>query len=415
MAKVPLGWKRCKLGDFVSLRNGYAFKSEDFGTEGIPVVRISDIQDGLVTPNEAVKVPEVKAKAGFYLERGDVLVAMSGATTGKIGRYTSDRPALQNQRVGNLIPRNPHVSKDFIYYWIQIHKKDIEEQAYGGAQPNISSKLIEQIETRLPPLPEQKRIVAKLDTLFAHLDLLRARLDKIPVLLKQFRQAVLTQAVTGKLIRSDAFGFEAVSLEQLISESLLGLDRNANAQDLNKPFKYVKMNNISLDGRMVLDNVVRVDASKEDRIRYSLKEGDLLFNTRNSYELVGKAAIFDTLEKEVLFNNNLLRLRFKSNALPTFVWVCLNSPAGKRYLDSIKSSTTNVAAIYYKNLKQFPLLLPPLAVQERIVNRVESLLTIADRIEVSSKQLSDKIGNLPQAILARAFQGQLALHEGIKL
>mgnify|MGYP000367829753 FL=1 len=93
---IPIGWAKCFLGDVLVVKNGYAFKSTDYSSEGIPLIRISDIQNGKVSTLNSALIPQNKAKFDFLIETGDLLIAMSGATTGKIGVYEGLHPCLQN-------------------------------------------------------------------------------------------------------------------------------------------------------------------------------------------------------------------------------------------------------------------------------------------------------------------------------
>ena len=212
---LPKNWVKIELGKILKLKNGYAFKSKDYLDEGVPLIRISNIQQGKVSTEKSIYVSKKDAAEDFIVQKGDILVAMSGATTGKYGVFNEDLKAYQNQRVGNLKPLVPSLtSRQFIYYLLGGLQKEIEDKAYGGAQPNISPKLIETIQVGFPPLKEQQRIVAKLDTLFTHLEVLNTRLETIPQLLKNFKQAILTQAVTGKLTEEWRVGKELDEWEE---------------------------------------------------------------------------------------------------------------------------------------------------------------------------------------------------------
>ncbi len=197
--KTPIGWAHCLFGDIAYLKNGCAFKSKSYLTDGIPVIRISDIQDGVVTSENAVKVKANKEFERFSVLNGDVLIAMSGATTGKFGIYKSGKYAYQNQRVGNIKPRSKDVFKNYVFYFLYSAKKEIEKLAYGGAQPNISAEKIEGITFDLPPVNEQHRIVAKIEELFSELDKGIESLKTAREQLKVYRQAVLKHAFEGKL------------------------------------------------------------------------------------------------------------------------------------------------------------------------------------------------------------------------
>lgn len=150
---------KVRLGKYCLLRNGFAFKSTAFSQNGVPLIRISDISDGNVSNSKSVKVPFDDIYDKFIVKEGDILIAMSGATTGKLGRYVSTNIAYQNQRVGCfVILDHTKLDKEYLYYLVLNLKPRIEKDAYGGGQPNISSKIIEDYPVNLPLLNDQKRI-----------------------------------------------------------------------------------------------------------------------------------------------------------------------------------------------------------------------------------------------------------------
>ena len=160
----------CRLGEVCSFENGYAFNSDDYQKNGTPLIRISNIKNGKIDISEAVFI-KIEYDKRFMVEYGDLLIAMSGATTGKMGVYKLDREAVLNQRVGNIKIRNKDVFfHRFRNYIMQTKSDEILKMAYGGAQPNISGKMIENLTIPLPPLQEQHRIVQKIETYFSFLD-----------------------------------------------------------------------------------------------------------------------------------------------------------------------------------------------------------------------------------------------------
>jgi type I restriction enzyme S subunit len=106
-------------------------------------------------------------------------------------------------------------------------------------------------------------------------------------------------------------GWVWASLDQITSDSLIGLDRGRNQQNVEGVgIRYVKMNNVTMDGQILFDDLVYVQASYDEIKRFSLKSGDLLFNTRNSKELVGKVGLVRQITTDSIYNNNLMRIRF---------------------------------------------------------------------------------------------------------
>ena len=173
--KLPEGWCECKLSDVCVFDNGYAFSSDNYNDCGIPLIRISNITNtGSIDLSSCVFIQDVPSNK-FIVKSGDLLIAMSGATTGKMGVYLYEEDALLNQRVGNLKCTDAMLQQYRNYY--MFAKSDyILKIAYGGAQPNISAKAILDIDVILPPLKEQHRIVAKIEDIFAQLDAIEASL-----------------------------------------------------------------------------------------------------------------------------------------------------------------------------------------------------------------------------------------------
>jgi type I restriction enzyme S subunit len=138
---LPKNWKTIPLGEVCKLKNGYAFKSDNYLDRGIPVIRISDIKDGLIVPRNTVHVAENSIYDSYIINENEIIVAMSGATTGKFGIYKSKDKTYQNQRVGKFdILDKTILDNNFLLHQLHSLKRQIEKDAYGGAQPNISSK-----------------------------------------------------------------------------------------------------------------------------------------------------------------------------------------------------------------------------------------------------------------------------------
>ena len=163
--KLPKGWVMCKLSDVCKINSGFAFSSNDYCTEGIPLVRISNIKNNTIDLSECVFIQNTIDNK-FLISKGDLLIAMSGATTGKIGIYDKNSIAYLNQRVGNVkILSNTLLLPEYRNIYMLSKVKEILNIAYGGAQPNISTSDIENLDFMLPPLSEQKKIVTKVEDL----------------------------------------------------------------------------------------------------------------------------------------------------------------------------------------------------------------------------------------------------------
>ena len=173
---IPKNWERCRLGEVCDFENGFAFSSDNYCSQGVPLIRISNIQNSKIDLKDVVFVDKIVDEK-FIVEKGDLLIAMSGATTGKMGNYTFEEKAYLNQRVGNIrIKAESILYPKYRDFFMLTKSNDVLKMAYGGAQPNISGKMIESLLLPLPPLAEQKRIVEKIEEIFSELEFIEESL-----------------------------------------------------------------------------------------------------------------------------------------------------------------------------------------------------------------------------------------------
>jgi type I restriction enzyme, S subunit len=178
-------WKETRLGEIINVQNGYAFKSEDFETKGIPVIKIKNIASGEIIWNDIQFFSKpLTGLEKFIIQKDDVLISMTGShitqissAVGKVTRYNSNRESLLNQRVGKIYPINSNeTDNDFLYYFLiqPTIQYELGLRASGSAnQANISPSNIKDLFILLPSLEEQKRIANILSCLDAKIDNLR--------------------------------------------------------------------------------------------------------------------------------------------------------------------------------------------------------------------------------------------------
>ena len=193
---------------------------------------------------------------------------------------------------------------------------------------------------------------------------------------------------------------------ELVVSKGTGLERKASLQSAEKQFRYLKMNNITRENQLDMTVLTSVDASSDEVEKYSLDNGDFLFNTRNSVELVGKSAVYQGDDK-ILFNNNILRVKFTESVDSRYVNYFLTSSKSKNALEKIKTGTTNVAAIYYKDLKNFKILLPPLEEQKAIVAKLDTAFAEIDKAIAVAERNAENA----KAIYAFAINAAFTQHK----
>jgi type I restriction enzyme S subunit len=417
--ELPKDWKWVKLGEVCKLKNGFAFKSGEYKNDGIPVIRISDIKLGNVTPDKSVRVSEQKLFDDYIVKSNEILVAMSGATTGKFGIYKSSEKAYQNQRVGKFqILDEEKLDNSFLLYQLHALKRQIEKDAYGGAQPNISSGKIEAMEILLPPKPTQLAIVSKIEELFSEIENGIKSLLTAKEQLKKYRQSVLKWAFEGKLSES---GFTRLKDEQdSVNKGILQSSNSENPDsdkgELPEGWKIVKIE----DAVISLDNK-RKPINKEERkkrvgsIPYYGANGqvgwiddyisdeplicvveDETFTGREipfSYKITGKTWV----------NNHAHVLKPKDNLNIDF----LNYQLYYYPFLRLTTGTTGRKKLTKNALMNAPIKVCSLGEQNKIVQEIESRISVADKMEESITESLQQVEALKQSILKKAFEGNL--------
>lgn len=173
----------CKLGQVVKIQGGYSFQSSAFTNRGIPIIRISNIDNDLINlKNSVVFYEELRnLDENFIAKDGDLLIAMSGATTGKAGVYKNTNLAYINQRVGKfVVTKSDKVIYKYLSYWVSSNHftKQLSKYLASGAQPNISPKNIEDMDIVLPDTKTQEKIIRTLDAISNNISNLEALVSK---------------------------------------------------------------------------------------------------------------------------------------------------------------------------------------------------------------------------------------------
>ena len=398
--KIPNNWCWTYFKDIFYIENGYAFKKIDYKKEGIPLVRISNIENGIVNINECIYVNKLeKNEEKYVIEKGDLLIALSGATTGKNGVYYLDEIAYLNQRIGNIKIKNKEkVLNEYRNYYIALKNEDILNLAYGGAQPNISPKVIEFISIPLPPIKEQQRIVNRIEFLFAKLDRAKELIENTLAQFEQNKMAILHKAFTGELtvkwrkennINEKNF-FNKVKLKNVI-KLISGRDVSVSlCNDKSIGIPYI------LGASNIKDNKFFIERWIENPVVVSEKN-DILLSVKGT---IGK--LYLQKEEKINISRQIMALRALNDLNTHYLYYFL-----LRECERLKFEGNGlIPGISRKDILDLNILLPTLEEQQEIVNILDKLLAKYNKIKNLEQQL-EKIELLKKAILAKAFRGEL--------
>ena len=406
--ELPKSWRWVKLGEVCKLKNGFAFKSSEYLSEGIPVIRISDIKSGSVKPDKSVRVISKKDYEEYVVLENEILVAMSGATTGKFGIYKSKEKAYQNQRVGKFqILNEENLDNEFLLYQLHALKRQIEKDAYGGAQPNISSGKIEAMEILLPPKTTQQAIVFKIEELFSELDKGIENLRTAQQQLKTYRQSVLKWAFEGKLTNENVRegelpkGWKTVELKD-VCEIKRGKSKH---RPRNEPalyggkYPFIQTGDIrNFSGRYITEYSQTYSELGLQQSKLWPKGTLCITIAANIGEtaILGFDACFPDSVVGLLSNEKLLLNKYTNYFFISF----------KQKLEELAPATAQ-KNINVDILEKVEIPLAPIEEQYNIVQEIESRLSVADKMEESITQSLLQSEMLRQSILKKAFKGEL--------
>ncbi len=450
--ELPQGWAEITLRDAGAWRTGGtpSRRNAEFFGKGIPWVKSGDLPDGpILKTQEEITQLGLENSSAKLMPTGTISMALYGATIGKLGVMTF--PAATNQACANVIPDTRMVEPKFLFHYLLSERKNFIEQGQGGAQPNISQEIVLTHPFRLAPLAEQRRIVAKLETLLGKVDASQQRLAKIPVLLKRFRQSVLAAACSGRLTADWREENEFVEDAGVLLEQMK-LERRERCAAENGKRKYREADPVADEDLPAVPETWRwtnfdhcsweitVGHVGPMKDRY-VEKGVTFLRCQNvkplRFSTDGLVRIPDDfhaqLSKSELLGGEILVVRSGANTGDCCVFprnlgaancsdlvitrplsgLCsefgalyVNSSAGQALLTlnqtGIAQPHFNIGAM---RVKAFPL--PPLPEQQEIVRRVTSLFLLADQLEARLSAAQRQVDALTPSLLARAFSGQL--------
>lgn len=413
--ELPQGWDFRILGEVCKLRNGYAFKSAEYLKEnGIPIIRISDIGDGKVDITNCVRINENEEFENYRVNRNEILVAMSGATTGKFGIYRGDEKVYQNQRVGKFeILYKEVLNNSYLLYLLYSLKNKILKDAYGGAQPNISSGKVEELPILLPPLAEQHRIVAKIEELFSSLDKGIESLKTAQAQLKTYRQAVLKWAFEGRLTNENVKDGELPEGWKWEISGNLFVYVTSGSRGWAKYYAtdgavFLRMGNLDHNTILLdLSDIQRVKLPEQvEGTRTRVQTDDILISITADVGMIG---LVPDKFPESYINQHVALARPKENLInPKYIaWYLSSEQNGQKQFRVLQRGATKVG-LGLDDIKSIHVPLPlNLPEQSLIVTEIEKRLSVCDKLEESIAQSLTQAEALRQSILKKAFEGKL--------
>lgn len=396
--ELPPGWQWARLSQVARLESGHtpSRRRDDFWGGDVQWLSLKDIRDfsGRYIHQTADHPTPlgIQNSSARVLPQGTVALCRT-ASVGKTVILGQDMATSQDFVSWICGPR---LLPEYLHAALVAAAPEFDRLKQGSTHKTIYMPTVEDFVVALPPPTEQQRIAEVLD----RAESLRAKRRAALAALETLTHSIFIE-MFGDPQKEDT-RWPIVSIETVVRETKLGLVRGSQEFGPEFPIPYVRMDAIQRNGELALADVQRTHATEAEVEVYNLEQGDLLFNTRNSEELVGKTALYRGVGLH-LFNNNLMRMRFTAEADPVYVAAAFKTPFVQHALNLRKSGTTNVFAIYYKDLRSLPLPLPPIRLQHEFAHRAVAV----EKLKMVFRSSLAELDALFSSLQYRAFRGEL--------
>jgi type I restriction enzyme S subunit len=398
MSNLPEGWVRTTLGEVTTIVSGSTPKTGVPGYWGGDIVWITpdDLSKNrgktVASGGRSITQAGYDSCSATLMPPGSVLYS-SRAPIGYAAIATTS--VCTNQGFKSFVPSEA-VTSDYLYWFLVHATPAIRELGSGTTFPELSKKSAAGFEIALPPLPEQRRIVAAIEEQISRLDTANAVMSTAGRRLDTLLRVLVRRAMEGD--------WPQVRLGDVTESQIYGTSAKASADPTGVPV--LRMGNIQA-GRVDLTNLKYLPRTHPDVQKLALSPGDLLFNRTNSPELVGKTAVFRDGPQPTMFASYLIRVRLSDKCHPEWASQVINGPIGRAYIASVRTQQVGQANVNGKKLAAMLIPLPPLGEQHRILASIGSRTTAITSIRTGVAQAAHRSASLRRAVLGRAFHGDL--------
>jgi type I restriction enzyme, S subunit len=434
VSELPKGWATANLGsisDYVT--SGSRDWSKFYSTAGALFVRTQDINTNRLTTIEniaRVHLPEKIEGKRTLIRLGDLLITITGANVGKCARISDPIPeAYVSQSVALvrlLVPSmGPFIHLQLIAPGEESDKTLLQQSAYGMGRPVLSLPNVRDVPLKIAPTEEQKRIIEKLSAVLGKVEACRVRLDRVPQILKKFREAVLEAAVSGRLtekwraeqpsqaairayptaerpdsagVLPDSWNWHAIGdLSVKVSD---GVHKKPEYLPAGVPFITVK--DLTAGPGIDFSNTRFISLADHDEFirRTHPEKGDLLVSKDGT---LGVIRLVDTDRPFSIFVSVAL-IKLKDKSMAEYMKIALEAPVVQKQMVGVGSGLQH---IHLQDLRKDVVPLPPPAEQKEIVRRVAQLFGLANNLSRRYQDVVAGVELLTPSVLAKAFRGEL--------
>lgn len=421
---IPENWCWVRFRDIVEIINGFAFRSEKYVDDGIRIIRIANVQDGYLEDNNPAfypldSEPDIQK---YLLMDNDLLISLTG-NVGRVAFLPSDMlPAALNQRVGCLRFNNARLEKKLLFFYMlrQEFQDSCIKNSKGTAQLNMSTEWLKEQSIPVPPLPEQHRIVTRIESLFVKLDEAKEKALAVVDGFELRKSAILHKAFTGELTerwrKEHGVGMDSWETKRIneITRPRAGYAFDSK-KFTNSGYQIIRMGNL-YGGELDLSrNPVFISLNDVDETalkRALVNSGDILITlTGTKYKRDYGYAVSIIDPTNLLVNQRILCLTPSQDAERNYILYYLRSNIFRDIFFSNETGGVNQGNVSSKFVENIEIKVPLLAEQHEIVTILDRVLDKEQHSKEAAEAVLDQIGTMKKAILARAFRGELGTND----
>lgn len=393
---LPAGWRWIRLGDAATYYNGRAFKPEDWATDGIPIIRIQNLN----SPTAAYNYFKGEIDPRNSVNDGDLLISWSAS----LDAFLWDRgPAVLNQHIFKVEEYSDKIDRRYLYFAVKEAMAEIRDQVHGATMKHITKPEFEAIKIPLPPIPEQKRIATVLTAKMAAVEKARAAAEERLKASKELPAAYLREVFESE----EAQGWPRMKVRDFLSSPLnTGISKPASPSSDIACLTLSSVRNGVLD----LDARKSVAVSPKEAARNWVKPGAFYVVRGNgNLSLVGRGALApDSMEVNVLYPDLLIEVNPDPQVVfPDYLSMVWNTDEVRNQVEEAARTSAGIYKINLQNLGNISIPVPEVNHQRSITKTVSNLAVGTSSLIDNVAEETMTIKALPAALLRQAFAGEL--------
>ena len=391
-----------RLGDIFNLVGGGTPTTsiEEYWGNGTPWISSADIDhSGRIVYRRRVTPSGVANSTTSVVPRGTVIV-VTRVGLGKVAQLTEDTCFSQDIQALLAKETAPAYSSRFLMYQLLFKMQTVKYSGRGTTISGITKKQLADVSLYFPPLPEQERIVARIEELFSQLDAGVETLKKTKAQLAVYRQAVLKEAFESVIPESDTCNVEDVCKDIKVGIVIKPAQYYTSADVGVRAFRSANVREFAVNDS---DWVYLTKAGHEANLRSEIHTGDVLV-VRSGYP--GTACVVPPTYNGCNAIDILIAVPYAEKILPEYLCAYTNSPLGKRIIQEKKRGVAQ-AHFNVSGYSKTPIIVPCLETQKRVVAEIDSRLSVCDSIEQTVDTALQQAEAMRQSILKDAFEGRL--------